>query len=625
MIRDGTGRHRMKGRWCATAALVVQLSFAISVPGAPAVPKSWQRWTARIPQPGTIELKIDGQVIGLQSGLDRVAEHFRHRAPDSFLAEQIASALDDEKAARGVELERGQLEFDRFPPAPFSGDPTWAENPFDDPNWQWALHNFTIMRYLLAAHEKTGSDEYLSRAEALLKDWMQDNFQPTPPSRFSWHDHATALRLQNLLYFLEYARQQGISRGGMKSLLEAIWAHASVLRDPAFYVKHTNHGLDQSYILYLAGAANPEFADAAHWREVGRSRTMDELSFAFTPEGVHVENSPSYHMVLLRRTVLINSIFEHFEGDNIGAGLPALLDGAFRFAAYVVKPDGTLPRVGDSESLRVRDDPSFAVAGQLRGYREFKYSVTDGREGLAPEAPMRAFSKSGYVVLRDTWDARNFEKSFYLLFKSAYLSAYHRHDDDLSFVMSYMGEDWIIDSGLYSYDEKDPFRQYVRDARAYNVVVVDDLAQPRGWKNLGKSRIDGFSTNGLGAEIRASHSLYPNMKVSRTLLCQPPDFIRVTDRVLPADGEKHTYRVLFHVPGDKTVTVSEREAAVRSTETNVVLRLALTGGSVSRVYAVTGQVEPDTRVGLRPGPARGRSRPVSALRAPGRSGSPPSN
>jgi hypothetical protein len=526
--------------------------------------------------------------------VDRVVDYFRQRKPCLFLNGRILGALSERNASRGVALKDHKIEFDHFPATFLPDEPNWAEDPFHDSNWQWSFHCLTVIRYLLAAHRKRGDSSCLERAEALLFSWMRHNYSPTPPSRYSWNDHSTALRLENLLYYLEYARHRGITPKGMTALLEAVHSHAMVLVDGEFYNEHTNHGLDQSCILYLAGAAFPEFEEASGWREIGQARIRSELAFAFTSEGVHVENSPSYHMILLRRLLEIDAMLRNYEGHGVGPGLDDLLEEAFRFAAYVIKPDGKLPTVGDSESVTVKDTANFRAAGGVRGYEEFKFSVSQGCQGIAPAALHFAWPKSGYAILRGGWETLGFADSFYLLFKAGFLSSYHKHDDDLSFVLSNKGEDWIIDSGLYRHAAKDAFRQYMLAPWAHNTVTVDHLLMSRGKSHIGNSQIDHFVSDALtgAATIKGSHRLYPGLNVERELAYRRPGSFTIMDRVISEDGNERTFRILFHVPIDKEITISDRSVLVRSSRTGQELNLRVLTGDVRHVYAVSGQETP---------------------------------
>ena len=86
----------------------------------------------------------------------------------------------------------------------------------------------------------------------------------------------------------------------------------------------------------------------------------------------------------------------------------------------------------------------------------------------------------------------SFNETVYLVLKSGFLSRVHRHEDDLSIILYGHGEDWLIDSGLYRYQEDDPLRRDMRSAPAHNIAIVDDVPQIRGAEGVGRSRIESF-------------------------------------------------------------------------------------------------------------------------------------
>ena len=61
-------------------------------------------------------------------------------------------------------------------------DPTWAENPLKDGNWQYQFHSLRFLRTLLGAWRATDDVAYRDRAIELLRDWLADNPRSDPPS-----------------------------------------------------------------------------------------------------------------------------------------------------------------------------------------------------------------------------------------------------------------------------------------------------------------------------------------------------------------------------------------------------------------------------------------------------------
>jgi hypothetical protein len=181
-----------------------------------------------------------------------------------------------DNARRGVEMRAGMVTFDDFAAAPLPASPTWSEDPYGQRRWLFHLHRFAFMPFLLAAHRETGDAWYVDRAQDLTLNWLARNWTLDPPSIKSWHDHATALRLENLLYLFEYVRTREMHDDFLRGLLAAIPLHAAILSHESFYTRRSNHGLDQSYVLLLAGAVVPEFDEsrelATSWGSAHGSR-----------------------------------------------------------------------------------------------------------------------------------------------------------------------------------------------------------------------------------------------------------------------------------------------------------------------------------------------------------------
>ena len=216
-----------------------------------------------------VQFLVRGKHLELPKDANEVAAYFADRPPDPLLVGRMRLFQTESAAKRGVALRAGEIGLSVFNNTPFPSDPTWTENPFHDNNWVFKLHSLILVQYLLAAHSATGDDSYLKSACAFVQDWIEDNTRAEAPSPFSWNDHSTALRLENLLYLFEYARTHHAGADVLVPLLRSIHLHCSILADPGFYVKHHNHGLDRSYRLYWAGATLPEFANAATWEGSG--------------------------------------------------------------------------------------------------------------------------------------------------------------------------------------------------------------------------------------------------------------------------------------------------------------------------------------------------------------------
>src|SRR5690606_226404 len=108
--------------------------------------------------------------------------------------------------------------------------------------------------------------------------------------------------------------------------------HGNLLLRDDFYEKNTNHGFDQSLSLILASLAFSAIPESSQWQVVGLERLKSEMDFAFTSEGVHVENSPAYHMGMIGNMLRARRLLKHI---NINyEGIDSLFDKALIFLAW---------------------------------------------------------------------------------------------------------------------------------------------------------------------------------------------------------------------------------------------------------------------------------------------------
>ena len=57
----------------------------------------------------------------------------------------------------------------------------------------------------------------------------------------------------------------------------------------------SNHAFDQAIALFLISDFLKSSRFSKTWQEISLARIERELDYSFTDDGVHVENSPSYH------------------------------------------------------------------------------------------------------------------------------------------------------------------------------------------------------------------------------------------------------------------------------------------------------------------------------------------
>ncbi len=476
-------------------------------------------------------------------------------------------------------VEERVYEFPGFAPAHADLLADWKADPLAHRSWRWNTASFNFMPWLLAHYGSTES-RYPALALELLDSWRTAS-PDMADYEFAVHDHAVALRAENAMLLLAYLLRFGLARERWADLCDWIDELAGMLQQPSFYSRHTNHGIEQARILAVCAYMLHDRPESqARW-ETAIARLADELEFAFTGEGVHVENSPTYHVFVSGIFLKVLEMLPRTRLGTLGDAIDGIMPKAMNYLTHVMRPDGKLPPIGDTEIK--------AVTSRFPGFEQhpewplYVYSASAGRRGRKPQETIGRFPRSGYLSYRDRWDRH----AMHVLMKSGYLSRYHRHDDDLNLIV-YWGEDWLVDGGGYSYVETDEVRRYLRSKWAHNVPVIDD--QRDRWPRLGRHRHKaGLEIEaGDDGSVRAEGFTggYPGCRATRELRIQAGRRqFSVCDRIQPDTGETRLYRSLWHVPNDKDIYRRNQTVLIVSKATGRGLRIRNLGerfGSVGK-------------------------------------------
>lgn len=335
-----------------------------------------------------------------------------------------------------------------------------------DRNWWWQLQSHPFLDWYLSCYEllyDCDRKTMLHFCETSLMRWY-DIAHSNKDSPLVWHDHATARRLWNIALWTAFvAMNDLIEHIGYRLqsiLVGLIEEHVDYLIDEDNYSLGNNHGLDQMLTVYktcLLFSQNRKFAKVA---ETASMRLINELKYGFSHQGVHKENSPEYHKILLARVEEISRLRD-FGAQEVAYQAARISDRAYRFLQDITLPSGLLPLIGDTKG---------------------------GIEGIfsEPASTMEVldYTASGYCIVRGKSTGG---KPFHLVFKCGHLSDYHRHDDDLSIHLWFEDELILGDGGLGSYNERDERRSFLRSGYAHNTIFPVNLKAVRKRGKLKKS------------------------------------------------------------------------------------------------------------------------------------------
>ncbi|WP_416729814.1 alginate lyase family protein [Fictibacillus sp. JL2B1089] len=436
-----------------------------------------------------------------------------------------------------------------WPSYPFSGHLTWKENPYNDSTWCFYYHSLDMVGYLMNAYEMNPSESYLEKAQWYINSWMTANSSPEKQaSKYAWDDHSTANRVVNIIYFWNFYKDSGIHNKNFEvKLMKLLEKHGDYLANDKHYSKGNNHGIFQDRSLIELALLFPDLKNSSYWYTKGMNRLLIHVKNDVTQSGVHKEHSPSYHVIVLNMFKGIDQFIGQF-GKNEKV-LKQQLIKMEDYIAYLAKPDGTLPILGDSSP-----DSVFQLNQNTITSPQLMYVLSKGIKGVTPNQDA-IYPDAGVSIFRKGWDVKN---PLYFLFTAAYHSNVHKHADDLSFLLSYGKTDFFVDSGKYNYNEKDKYRQYFRSSLAHNTITVDHNSYPLNNNQINKSKIDHYKSASYYSYVTGSHTLYNGVNIKRTII-----YLKNKNSLLIHDVMKsstsHTYTETFNIGPDVLTKSSDNK------------------------------------------------------------------
>ena len=348
-------------------------------------------------------------------------------------------------------------------------DPDWLAAPELplDVEWQIAWSKFYWGLDLAYAYAATREPRFLAAWESLVGSWIRR----VPVRSAPWDtSDVAARRVQNWIYawarFASTPGFPGLSGGLQEALLESIRAQTIAIRDHLTPAR--NHRTLELYALFVVGLALPDLVDGL--LELAIAELHRNLAEEILPDGVHIEQSTHYHLVVLRSFVAARENARRF-GVELPAGYDDALSRACDFALHCHRPDGTIPQLSDADGGSYLD--LLALAGDLLD-RE------DLRQGAGAETNV-SFPDGGYHVQRSGWD----RGARFLILDCGPLGAGgHGHYDLLNIEVAAHGRPLVVDPGRYTYSEipeapggpENP-RHWFKGTAAHNTVCVDGLDQ----------------------------------------------------------------------------------------------------------------------------------------------------
>ncbi|MFA7329554.1 MAG: alginate lyase family protein [Candidatus Delongbacteria bacterium] len=314
------------------------------------------------------------------------------------------------------------------------------------------------------------------------------------------------------------------------------WHFRYLEREVCAFGKWThNHLISELCGLHLLGEFFPQLRGAARLAAWSRRLLLREAEKQIWPDGLAGELSTAYMGFVLDNLVSVLACRrERWRGTVLEQRVAAMGDAA----AWLTRPDGCLPLVGDSDSGRgwllqeeLTDRRGYGqlpalVAGQpqaawlpRRPAPEWHWllgpRLAEAAAAWSPPAGGRTFHEGGSWC----WRQHAGSDAHWLLLRGGavrprrWIPQGHQHADALALELSWQGRPLFVDPGTYAYGLETARRQLFRSSRVHSTLWVEGAGscefrgQRFGAWNVAASRWDELAASGTepGAGLSVSY------------------------------------------------------------------------------------------------------------------------
>jgi len=488
--------------------------------------------------------------------------------------------------------------------------------------WEPSRHQH--LQVLAAAAALTGNSAYAEEVASQLAEWIEQN--PTGIGVHWIESTEPAFRVLAWLWTLPLVLDApGFTPDLCLRVLRSLVAqtrhvatHLSIFSSP------NTHLLVEALALFVVGTVLPELDAAAAWRERGRAILEREIEAQVTSDGLYREASSYYHAYTAEFYIIASVVAER-NGLDLAPGVRVRLERMLEALAWLVRPDGTLPNVGDADGGRTlrlgaanlqRVNELLVSGAVLTGRAELRAGLdATGEEAawLWPDALERLARLGPAAAPRG---ARHFPNGRlaverrhvqgderWALFDAGdlgMLSGGHGHAGCLGLGLYAGGRALIVDRGTYVYNAAPAWRRYFRGTRAHSSVVIDglDQAEPAAgnfqWNTRYRSEIVRHVVAPDYALVTGEHNGYERLtspvRHRRTLLSVAGEYWICIDTFTGSGSHGAEFR--FQLAPDLDVEMAGAALFAAPPDASAGLLVAPAGFENGRTRVATGEMDP---------------------------------
>lgn len=386
------------------------------------------------------------------------------------------------------------------------------------------IHTLRICVELLLEYENSNRKEYYDKAKEIIFSWLKFSEEPTD-NKMIWYDHTTANRTQALIHFIFISENIG-EQLDYELFKNTLQKHGEVLMNDKLH-KLNNHGLmmDRS-LMVLGNVLNDD-----NYKQKGVARALNTFWFNFSHKGVHLENSPQYHNMVLRMYEEIEMYLNNRD-ESLGNHILEYMKLAKEYSALIVRPNKKITSIGDTGNSYKKIKKKYS-------------SIYDREAGIS-------------IIQQES------PTPLFLTYICGYSTKVHKHKDDLSITLNYNKKDFFVDPGPYNYS-KHKIRKYMISKEAHSSFYLKEFDYNIKESNRYTRKIslehyfessDYYIVRGYNGDYTGSSA-----KLSRTVIVfKDSNLIILIDDV--DTSVKHKLRFTQNFNLDRNVKVDKLESKI---------------------------------------------------------------
>ena len=436
----------------------------------------------------------------------------------------------------------------------------WMHNPTYNNyrEWPWQLNRHHEFRCLGKVYRDTGDEKYAKCFVDMLMSWCEQAVCPNDRSIYSsvcWRTIESGIRMTKNWHYAFYAfyKSPYMTDHVMTTYMKSIWEHGHILRN--FYTSTNFLYMEMAGLAHI-GMIYKWLKNAEEWQSFAFDMILKQTKIQVYPDGFQNELTTNYHGTVIENIKWAINTALALEVE-IPKEISTALGGLHDMYLKLCQPNRRVPDLNDGNKASVK--------GMLRqgltytpNREDYKYIVTDGKEGTPPDFTSIALPYSGMATMRNNW---NEDGVWFFMESAPYGTFAHQHDDKLNVLMFAYGKDVLRDPGNYAYDSSE-MHKFVKDTRSHNCAMVDDKSQNRRprykWhpEDINKranlrwsftenyDTTEGFYDEGYGPDfvdvIHKRKAIFFKKGLNGAL-----PFSVIIDRLISNDGQEHKYAVSY--------------------------------------------------------------------------------